>query len=123
MADIRARLDDLTDPDPSPAERALVARVLTSFTGTTAPAVDRLAEALSRHDLPAVRERAHGLKGSAANIGATALAAHFAELEDGAHAGQLPDPAGTLAAIRAELDIVTPIVSALADELHHPPAG
>src|SRR5690348_14088479 len=110
-ADIRARLDDIADdPDPSPEDRALLVRLLTSFAGRIPPAVRDLGLALDARDAVLVRERAHALKGMAGNIGATRLAALFADLEDRARAGRLPDPAGALDAVHAEVALVIPIV-------------
>ena len=123
LADIRARLDDIAGPDPYDDERELLARLIRSFTFKTGPAVDELAAALHDGDAADVRERAHGLKGSAANVGATTLAGVFAELEHRARAGALPDPATFLDAVRTELDLVVPLLSAVATELDPRPAG
>jgi HPt (histidine-containing phosphotransfer) domain-containing protein len=123
LGEIRARLDDLAGPDPHDDERELLARLLRSFTIKTAPAVDRLAAVLREGDAEDVRERAHGLKGSAANVGAGTLAGIFADLEHRARAGALPGPAALLDAVRAELDLVVPALMAVADELDPLPAG
>jgi HPt (histidine-containing phosphotransfer) domain-containing protein len=89
LGQIRARLDDLAGPDPYEDEWALLARLLRSFTVKTGPAVDQLAAALRTGDAEDVRERAHGLKGSAANVGAGTLAALFAHLEHRARIAEL----------------------------------
>lgn len=123
LGQIRARLDDLAGPDPYEDERALLARLLRSFTVKTGPAVDQLAVALRDGDAEDVRERAHGLKGSAANVGAGTLAALFADLEHRARDGALPSPATGLDAVRAELDLVVPLLTAAAQELEPQPAG
>ncbi|HEY7273779.1 MAG TPA: Hpt domain-containing protein [Actinoplanes sp.] len=123
LADIRARLDDIAGPDPYDDERELLARLIRSFAGRTGPAVDGLAAALREGAAADVRERAHGLKGSAANVGATALAGIFADLEHRAAAGALPDPATILDAVRGELDVVVPLLSAVAAELDPQPGG
>jgi HPt (histidine-containing phosphotransfer) domain-containing protein len=123
LADIRARLDDIVGPDPYDDERELLARLIRSFTFKTLPAVDELATALQDGDAADVRERAHGLKGSAANVGAITLAGVFADLEHRARAGALPDPATWLDAVRTELDLVIPLLSAVAAELDPRPAG
>jgi HPt (histidine-containing phosphotransfer) domain-containing protein len=120
---IRARIDDLAGPEPHDDERELLARLLRSFTIKTGPAVDQLAAALREGDAGDVRERAHGLKGSAANVGATALAGVFADLEHRAYGDALPEPAAVLDAVRAELDLVVPLMTTLADELDPRPAG
>jgi HPt (histidine-containing phosphotransfer) domain-containing protein len=122
LAEIRARLDDIAGPDPSDDERALLARLIRSFTTKTAPAVDRLAEALRDGAADTVRKQAHALKGSAANVGAATLAGMFADVEHRAHTG-LRDPAAALAAVRAELDLVVPLLTAVAAELDPQPAA
>jgi histidine phosphotransfer protein HptB len=122
LGEIRARLDDIAGPDPSEDERALLARLIRSFTTKTAPAVDRLAEALRDGVADTVREQAHGLKGSAANVGAATLAGMFADVEHGARTG-LGDRAAALAAVRAELDLVVPLLTAVAAELDPQAAG
>ena len=120
---IRTRLDDLAGPDPHDDERELLARLLRSFTVKTGPAVDQLAAALRTGDAEDVRERAHGLKGSAANVGAGTLAALFADLEVRARTAALPEPAAAVDAVRAELDLVVPLLTAAAQELEPRPAG
>ena len=117
LAEIRDRLDDIAGPDPYDDERELVARLVRSFTRKTATAVDQLAEALHEGAAEDVRERAHGLKGAAANVGATTLAGIFAELEQRASTGALLDPATVLDAVRTELDLVAPLLAAVAAEL------
>jgi histidine phosphotransfer protein HptB len=120
-AEIRARLDDIAGPDPYDDERELLARLIRSFTSKTGPAVDELAAALRDGAAADVRELAHGLKGSAANVGATTLAGIFADLEH--RAGARPDPATVLDAVRTELDVVVPLLSAVAAELDPRRAG
>ena len=123
LGQIRARLDDLAGPDPYEDERALLARLLRSFTVKTGPAVDQLAAALRTGDAEDVRERAHELKGSAANVGAGTLAALFADLEHRARNAVLPEPAAAVDAVHAELDLVVPLLTAAAQELEPRPAG
>lgn len=115
--EIRSRLDDIAGPDPGEAERALLARLLHSFTAKTPARVERLGELLRGGDQDAVRDHAHGLKGSAANIGATTLAALFAEIEHAAREGVVPDPDTTYVRIRAEQAIVLGSVARVASEL------
>ena len=100
--EIRRRLDDIAGPDPSAAERALLARLVRSFTAKTPVAVDRLGELLRGADCEVVRDHAHGLKGSASNIGADTLADILAEVEYAARAGQVADPDLTLGRLAAE---------------------
>jgi histidine phosphotransfer protein HptB len=115
---IRSRLDAIAGPDPGEAERALLARLLAAFAAKTPARVDLLGELLRGGDQEAVRDHAHGLKGSAANIGATTLAAMFAEVEHAAGEGVVPDPAATLGRIRDEQAIVLGAVAAVAGELN-----
>lgn len=116
LAGVRARIALITDPDPTAAELALIQRLLRSFVAKTPEAVARLLDGFGGKDLGTIRDQAHGLKGSAANIGATALAALCAALEDQARAGAIADPAGTAERIRAEAAGALEAVSALADE-------
>ncbi|SDT43866.1 Hpt domain-containing protein [Actinoplanes derwentensis] len=103
VAGVRARLADLVEADPSPAELALVARLLNSFAAKAPAASDLLLRLMYQGDAGLVREQAHSLKGSAANIGATRLAALYAGVEEQARAGIVTDP-GTLTA-HLELEV------------------
>ncbi|MEV0902052.1 Hpt domain-containing protein [Actinoplanes sp. NPDC049802] len=104
VAGVRARLADLVEADPSPAELALVLRLLRSFVSKAPDAVDLLVRLLHDGDPGPVRDHAHGLKGSAANIGAADLAAFCAALEDQARAGVVADPGPAADRLRAEAD-------------------
>jgi HPt (histidine-containing phosphotransfer) domain-containing protein len=83
---IRARLADLID-DGGPADVALVERLALSFMERQAGLLARLADAVAGADAEAVARHAHALKGSAGNVGATAVATLCAEAEHlaGAH--------------------------------------
>jgi HPt (histidine-containing phosphotransfer) domain-containing protein len=111
---IRARLADITGDDPGTAERALLGRLIRSYLAKTPAGVDRLGELLRGGPADEVRDQAHGLKGSASNLGADTLAAIFAEVEHGARDGLLPDPDLTLERIGAELATVRGILSSVA---------
>ncbi|MFI1996184.1 Hpt domain-containing protein [Actinoplanes sp. NPDC020271] len=115
LAAVRARIAAITDPDPTPAESALVLRLLRSFVAKTPAAVEQLLDGFERKDPGLVRDQAHALKGSAANIGATTLAALCAAVEDQARAGAVTDPAGTADQIRAEATEALAAVAALAE--------
>ena len=117
--EIRARLADIGGARPGPAERALLARMIRSFAGKVPGGVDRLAELLRGGDPEAVRDHAHGLKGSAANIGADTLSAAFAEVEQSARDGIVPDADLTLGRICAEQALVLGLLEGLARELDH----
>jgi len=114
--EIRARLADIGGDDPGPGERALQARLIRSFAGKTPAGVEQLGELLRGGDPLAVRDHAHGLKGSAANIGADTLSAIFAEVEHSAASGVIPDADLTLGRICAEQALVLGLLDDLATE-------
>jgi histidine phosphotransfer protein HptB len=114
--EIRARLGDIAGPEPSAAERALLARLLRSFVTKTPDGVDRLGALLRGGEPGTVRDHAHALKGSAANLGADRLAAICAEVEQGARDGRLPDPDSTLGRLAAEQAQVLDLMERLAAE-------
>ncbi|MEU5695550.1 response regulator [Actinosynnema sp. NPDC020468] len=114
-AAVRARLADIGGPDAPPEERALLAALLESFVARSAPALDRLAEALRSGDVTEAIAAAHSFKGSAANIGADRLAGLVAVIEDRARSGDLPDPA--LEAVRRELDATVAAIAVVTAEL------
>jgi HPt (histidine-containing phosphotransfer) domain-containing protein len=115
--EIRTRLADITGPEPSGPERALVGRLIRSFLAKTPVGVDQLAELLRGGTTGEVRDHAHGLKGSASNLGADTLAAIFAEVEHAARDGRVPDPDLTLGRVGAELAQVETVLEELAVEL------
>jgi HPt (histidine-containing phosphotransfer) domain-containing protein len=115
--EIRQRLADIAGPDPGPAERALQARLIRSFAGKTPAAVDELGDLLRGGDRSRLRDYAHGLKGSASNIGADTLAAIFAEVEHAARDGAALDPDATLGRLAAEQALVLEALDELAAEL------
>ncbi len=119
-AAIQARLDEVGGPDLPERGRALLARLLTNYAAKTPPAIDRLADALTAGQTDDVRDQAHALKGSATNVGVTALAALFGELEDEARAGRLPASPETLDRARALLAEITPLCLHMAAEISPP---
>ncbi|WP_250037989.1 Hpt domain-containing protein [Paractinoplanes maris] len=114
--EVRGRLADIAGPEPDPAERALIGRLIRSFLGKTPAGVDRLAELLRGGDAAALREHAHALKGSASNIGAGSLSAVFAEIEHAARDGLVPDPDVMLGRVAAEQALVLPVLERIAAE-------
>ncbi|OLF14810.1 response regulator [Actinophytocola xanthii] len=118
---IRARLDDLTGPHPSPEERALASELIGTFMSRTPGTIDLIAQAACRGDAAAVAMHAHALKGSAANIGADALSALAGEVEVEARGERLPEP--SLARMREEFELVRPVLSMLRTELDSTPTG
>jgi HPt (histidine-containing phosphotransfer) domain-containing protein len=120
-AEIRERFLDITGPEPGAAERALLARLIRSFLGKTPPAVDRLGDLLRSGDRETIRDHAHGLKGSASNLGANPLAAIFAEVEYAARDGVVADPEATRARVHDELALITGVLEMLAGEFDATP--
>jgi len=112
--EVRDRLADIAGPDPGPAEQALLGRLIRSYLQKTPGAVDRLGELLRGGDTTTLREHAHAMKGSAANIGAAGLAAVLAEVEQAAREGMVPDPDLTLGRVACEQALVLPILEKLA---------
>jgi histidine phosphotransfer protein HptB len=112
--EIRTRLADITGPEPDGPERALVGGLIRSFLAKTPVGVDRLAELLRGGTPGEIRNHAHGLKGSASNLGADTLAAIFAEIERAARDGRVPDPDLTLGRVGAELAQVEAALEKLA---------
>ncbi|AGL16764.1 Hpt domain-containing protein [Actinoplanes sp. N902-109] len=119
---IRARLDEIGGTEHPGPGRALVARLLRSYVTKTPPGIDRLAELCRAGDVEGVRDQAHALKGSATNLGVTALAVLFAELESAARAGRLPRTDALLSQVRATYEEVAPVCTRLAEELEGPAA-
>ncbi|WP_229075563.1 Hpt domain-containing protein [Actinoplanes sp. DH11] len=138
-AQVRARLADITQGEPEPHERALLVRLLRSFTAKTPAAADEVirllgeaadgtagqatdgttvgaADATANQAAAELRERAHALKGSAANVGATGLAAVCADVESQARTGVRPDPVTTAQRIRAEVTGTLRAVTEVADD-------
>ncbi|MEV6343038.1 response regulator [Actinoplanes sp. NPDC051851] len=114
---IRARLGDVVGPDPNEAERALLGRLLTSFTTKTTAGLDQLSVLVEAGEPSTVRELAHALKGSAANIGADVLSRMFARLEEQAKVGIIPDPDVLLPMLRGEYALVEPACAAVSASL------
>jgi histidine phosphotransfer protein HptB len=115
--EIRARLAEIAGARPGPPERQLLVRLIRSFTAKAPDAVDRLGELLRGGDREALGDQAHGLKGSASNLGAGTLARILGEVEDAARHGLLPDPDLTLGRLAAELALVLGVLDRLAAEL------
>jgi CheY-like chemotaxis protein/HPt (histidine-containing phosphotransfer) domain-containing protein len=88
-ASMEQRLDELRGAG-SPAENALVDRLVDHFLARAPEMTGALFHALDRHDIREIAEQAHTLKGAAGNLGAHSLAAVCGDLEEHARAG---DPA------------------------------
>jgi HPt (histidine-containing phosphotransfer) domain-containing protein len=104
VAGVRARLADLVEAEPSPAELALILRLLRSFAATAPLAADELVRLLHEGDAGRVRDQAHSLKGSAANIGAASLAVVCGQVEDVARTGRITAAGPAAGRLRAEVD-------------------
>jgi HPt (histidine-containing phosphotransfer) domain-containing protein len=91
--DARA-LDELRAVNPSRGAR-IVARAVGSFLGNTPLLLDRLAKASAAGDADGLQAAAHGLKSSAAHLGAQRLSALAREIEQHGRDGAL-EPAAVL---------------------------
>ena len=105
------RLHDIAGPEPSPAERALIVRLLESFLRKAPLMLDLLEAELAAADPDAARVAAHTLRGSASNIGADGLAVLAGALEDKIRAGLLPETTA-MGVLRAEADAMRPLLKA-----------
>lgn len=82
----RSVLDSLRQLTP-PGEPDVLNEVLTMFLADFPRRMDKLRNAFAAADIQEVHRSAHSLKGSAGNIGATALSAICRQLDDHAKAG------------------------------------
>ncbi|MEV4347568.1 Hpt domain-containing protein [Actinoplanes sp. NPDC049596] len=115
--EVRDRMRDIAGGDPGPPERALMSRLIRSFLAKTPGAVDRLGELLRGGEVSELRDHAHTMKGSAANIGAGTLAGILAEVEGSAREGYVPDPDVTLGRVAAEQALAFEVLERYAAEL------
>ncbi|MBP2292221.1 ATP-binding protein [Azospirillum rugosum] len=83
------------------------------FLETTRPLLDKAAGALERGDLDAARTAAHTLAGAARTAGANELAWHSAALEVAAEAGDGPEAARCLEAMRAAFPVVEAAITTI----------
>jgi HPt (histidine-containing phosphotransfer) domain-containing protein len=84
-----AVLEGYQELDPHGAG-ALAERLVKAYLETAGAVLERMRQAVSRTDLGALREGAHTLKSSAANVGAMRLAKLAARLEQAAREGHAP---------------------------------
>ncbi|WP_449065870.1 response regulator [Planomonospora algeriensis] len=103
---IRERLDELAGPDAGEDDWEMVDYLATSFVAKAPSALEELEEAVARGHAGDVEKRAHSLKGSAVNMGATALAELCARLEAQGRSGELSATVETMQPLREELDLV-----------------
>ena len=123
VAGVRARLADLVEADPSPAEVALVLRLLRSFAVKAPHAADELVRALREGDTRVIRDQAHSLKGAAANLGAAGLAAVCSRIEGEAVTGTVAEPGPAAESVCSETDGAVRAVLALAGEYERRSTG
>jgi len=69
--------------------------------------LEKMKAALAEHNLPAVRQEAHGIKGSCRNVGVLVLGDICAEIEKQAHAGDATDLQQKIAAAEQEFAAVS----------------
>ncbi len=110
----RGRLTELIDDGA--ADLDLVLRIVDRFGSGARAAVDDLAAATERAEASEVVALAHGLRGSAANVGLDLLARLSTDIESHAVAGQLPT-AESLAEVRAQVEAGARHLADLAAEL------
>ena len=68
--------------------------------------IDLIEQAITANDTDVVYNQAHGLKGSARNVGATILAEYFGDLETMGHQGNLSEAGPIVAAGKTEFAAV-----------------
>ncbi|WP_432137960.1 response regulator [Streptomyces sp. bgisy154] len=100
---VEQRLNELRGGG-TPAEQALVDRLVDHFLARAPEMARALFHALDRHDARGIADQAHSIKGAAGNIGAHSLAACCHELEAHARAGDPASSAETAPRLRDELD-------------------
>jgi HPt (histidine-containing phosphotransfer) domain-containing protein len=92
----------------------LLAELIGLFSEDAPRNVERIDAALRAGDAGELARVAHALKGSAATLGARAMAATCLELETGGHAGRTVELAPFLARLEAQTDDVLKALAALA---------
>jgi signal transduction histidine kinase/CheY-like chemotaxis protein len=95
-----------------PGRADLLARLVDTFLGALPRELETLEQAVSRGDSATAARVAHTYKSSSANLGATALAAAFAEMEKRARAGTVDGLPELAAALRAAYGRVAPLLRA-----------
>jgi HPt (histidine-containing phosphotransfer) domain-containing protein len=98
----------------------LVLEVIDLFLQETPDRLVSLREGLSRGDLPLIARIAHTIRGSAGHLGAKALVALCARVEDKARQGVAFNNAFALSSIEEEIERVTHALLAEAERLRAP---
>jgi PAS domain S-box-containing protein len=107
-AEVVARLGGLGNPGED-----LMGELGTLFLTDAATRIVELREAVAGDDACGVRESAHTLRGSSANLGATDLAGSCATMEKNAAAGNLTGSVALLEAVEVELERVRSALGAM----------
>jgi CheY-like chemotaxis protein len=97
-------LDELSRMPQS--DNGLVLRVIRMYLGSSRELMARLGEALDNHDAGAIRDTAHALKSSSANVGAMKLSALFGRIETSTRQSDEPQARELQAEIRREYERV-----------------
>jgi len=92
-------------------DEAIAREIATLFVPNTAQLFSELAAAVPAGDAEVVRARAHSIKGSAGNIGATTLQDLAAAMEYAGREGQLDEAERLLPALRHNLERVSAVLS------------
>ena len=92
-------------------DEAIAREIATLFVPSTAQLFAELAAAVPAGDAEVVRARAHSIKGSAGNIGATTLQDLAAAMEYAGREGQLDEAERLLPALRHNLERVSAVLS------------
>ncbi len=114
---MRERVAELVGPEPDEEERELVGDIVASFVQRAPSALTGIETALRDGRAEDLHQRAHALKGSAANLGAGGVADLCAGIEAQGRAGTLDIAPATLDALREELDAACVSLDGLAGEL------
>lgn len=120
VAGIVRRLVEIAGPDPE-EDRELFTQLLTTFLGRLPEEVDRLVDALDGTDAELTMLRAHGLKGSASNLGADALATICAEVEAGGRRSPAVFPTGAQQRLREVSQATSAALGQVVEQLQDPP--
>jgi HPt (histidine-containing phosphotransfer) domain-containing protein len=100
----RAQIEFLVSLDDGKGE--LLAEIVREYLIVSDECATGLVRLLGEGDGAAIERTAHTLKGASANVGATGLAEVCAQLEMGAHQGNLSDAAALMEQFGEELDRV-----------------